>query len=230
MMRAASLTLLGLLGLLVLAADAGAQPKQPAAPQTGTIKGKVTVTEVDGKTVDADVIVYVVGKASVENGPAQSHQIHQKDKKFVPDLLAITVNDRVSFPNQDKLLHNVFSPKPQFDVGTLRHGEGKDPLDKFKTIGSVDVYCNIHPEMAATILVLPNRHHVRARKDGGFELRDVPAGDWTLFAYTRRVKVPASKKITLAPGGSVSAELSLVRGPEAPHPDKFGGKYGGYSR
>lgn len=220
--------------LVALASPALAQPKAgsaaPAAPAANTITGTVKVTETNGTAVTAPVVVYVVSanNAAAANGASISHTVKQEGKKFTPDLIAITVGDKVAFPNGDKLLHNVFSPKPKFDMGTLKHGEGKEPQDVFKSTGVVDVYCNIHPEMAATILVLPNRYHTTS-KDGSFKLA-IPDGDWTLFAYTRRAQKPVSVKIKVSGGQTLTQNLSIVRGPEAPHADKFGGKYssGGY--
>ena len=81
-----------------------------------------------------------------------------------------------AFPNGDPFLHNVFSQSTarKFDLGSFKKGETKDK--EFPNAGVVDVYCNIHPEMAATILVLPNNRHTRAAADGSFVIDGVPAG------------------------------------------------------
>lgn len=211
--------------LVVSSSAIAAADKTEAAKKPGTITGTVKVTETDGKPVgNLDVIVYLVGPTDA-SGPKQT-SIEQKNRTFVPDLVAVTVGDTVVFPNRDSNLHNVFSPKPKFDLGTLKKGEGTDKPQKFDKQGVVDVYCNIHPEMAATILVLPNRHYTRTA-NGTFELTDVPPGSWKLFAYTKRATKPASVDITVVEDGKATANLAIVRGAEAPHPDKFGGKYSG---
>lgn len=195
-----------------------------AAPG-GRVVGKVSVVEPDGKqpaTVDA--IVYLVGFSELP-GQSQLVSITQKGRRFTPDLVAITVGDRVAFPNGDSFLHNVFSPSGtrKFDLGSFKRGESKDK--QFPSPGVVDVYCNIHPEMAATILVLPNRRHVRTAADGSFVLADVPPGVWTVFAYTRRAKKPASAQVKVVVGTDASVALSLTRGPEPEHVNKYGAKY-----
>ena len=91
--------------------------------------------------------------------------------------------------------------------------------------GVVEVYCNIHPEMAATILVVPNRRHTRAGADGKFAIDGVPAGTWTVFAYTRRAPKPVSAKITITAGADTSVDLALVRGTDTAHVNKYGEKY-----
>ena len=72
--------------------------------------------------------------------------------------------NRSTFPNGDPFLHNVFSQSAtrKFDLGSFKLHDEK--TKDFPSPGVVDVYCNIHPEMAATILVLPNRRHIRANK------------------------------------------------------------------
>jgi plastocyanin len=220
-----------LLVLALLSTPALAQPKGSGAPppSTGSVIGKVKITETDGKEAkDVPVVVYVVGPAPTGDKP-QTSKIVQRDKAFNPDLLAVTVGDSVTFPNQDSNLHNVFSPNPKFDLGSLKKGEGGDPK-QFKNPGVVDVYCNIHPQMAATILVLPNRHHVAAKSGGTFRLEGVPAGDWTIFAYARRATKPVSMKIKVTAGAAATADLSITRGPEQPHQNKFGGNYEGYKK
>jgi plastocyanin len=196
----------------------------PAAQPGGRVAGVVRVTEADGRPAeDADVIVYVVGFS--EPGGDEVTTIAQVERTFVPDLVAITVNERVAFPNFDPFLHNVFSQSAarKFDLGSFRRGESKDK--QFPMPGVVDVYCNIHPEMAATILVLPNRRHVRVKPDGHFAIPGVPPGDWTVFAYTRRATKPVSARISVKPNTETAVELALVRGAEPAHLNKYGEKY-----
>lgn len=207
--------------LLVLGALAGVAHAGPSGRVVGTVK----VTEANGKpATGAEVIVYVVGMAERPTaGPKVT--IEQKGRKFVPDLIAITVGDTVSFPNRDAFLHNVFSQSGtrKFDLGSFKKNDTKDK--EFPKPGVVDVYCNIHPEMAATILVLPNRHHTRTAADGSFSLAGIPPGDWTLFAYTRRAAKPVSAQVKVVAGADVSVTLALQRGAEQPHLNKFGEKY-----
>jgi plastocyanin len=191
----------------------------------GRIVGTVSVTDPGGAKASADVIVYVVGfpEQAATDKPAAT--IAQKGRKFVPDLVAITVGQSVSFPNGDSFLHNVFSQSTgrKFDLGSFKRGESKDR--GFPNPGVIDVYCNIHPEMAATILVLPNNRHTSAAPDGRYTIDGVPPGTWTVFAYARRVAKPVSAKVTVVDGQDATVNLALVRGAEPPHVNKFGEKY-----
>ena len=206
-----------LIALLLLAATAHAG---------GRVTGKITVTDADGKPIagSAEVVVYVVGFAE-QATPGAAATVSQKGRKFVPDLVAITVGQSVVFPNGDPFLHNVFSQSParKFDLGSFKKGESKEKA--FPNAGVVDVYCNIHPEMAATILVLPNKRHTRAKPDGTYTIEGIPPGRWTVFAYTRRATKPVSAPVTVADKQDATINLSIARGAEPPHVNKYGEKY-----
>ena len=216
-----------LVPILLVLLGATAFADKPAAA-TGRIHGKVTVTEADGKPAPGvDVIVYIVADNFSEPGGQVTEKIAQKGRKFVPDLVAITKDDSVEFPNEDPFFHNVFSQSParKFDLGNFKKGESKSK--KFEQTGVVDVYCNIHPEMAATILVLPNKKHVRADAQGRYVLEGVPAGTVKVYAYTRRATTPANSQVTVKANDDVNVDLALVRGAEPPHMNKYGAKYTG---
>jgi plastocyanin len=203
-----------------------------AAEPTGSVAGKVAVHETDGKpSRDAVVVIYVVGftEAPVKPGAIVA-TIEQSNRRFVPELVAVTVGEAVQFPNRDPAIHNVFSPSKvrKFDLGSFKKGETKSRV--FDATGVIDVFCNIHVEMAATVLVLPNRAHALVRPDGTYRLDGIPPGTWQVFAYARRMTKPAITKVTITAGGVAAADFALVRGPEPPHDNKFGEDYGDYKK
>ena len=213
---------------LAIAAVVTSLPASAAAQPTSRVVGTVKVTEPDGQPASpADVIVYVVG--FTEPASDKVTTIAQKGRKFVPDLVAITVGEHIQFPNGDPFLHNVFSQSAtrKFDLGSFKRGDAKDK--DFPDPGVVDVYCNIHPEMAATILVLPNRRHTRSKPDGTYVIEGVPAGTWQVFAYTWRATRPAMAPVTVVAGQDVTVNLALGRGADHDHVNKYGEKYKDYA-
>jgi plastocyanin len=198
-----------------------------AAADPGRVVGTLAITEADGKpAVAADAVVYVVGFTEAPARPgAVGGTIRQQGRRFVPELEAITAGERVAFPNGDPFFHNVYSESAArpFDLGSYRKGESK--AKDFPTAGVVDVYCNIHGEMAATILVVPNRRHAQVGADGRFALDGVPAGTWTLFAFTRRAVKPVSAKVVVRGGETTTVDLAIARGAEPPHLNKYGEKH-----
>jgi plastocyanin len=198
-----------------------------AAAEPGRVVGTLAITEADGRpAVGADAVVYVVGFTEAPSSAgAIGATIRQQGRRFVPELEAITAGEKVAFPNGDPFFHNVYSESAArpFDLGSYRKGESKDK--DFPRAGVVDVYCNIHAEMAATILIIPNRRHARVGADGRFAIEGVPAGTWTLFAFTRRAVKPVSARVVVPAGGAANVELAIVRGAEPPHLNKYGEKY-----
>ena len=89
----------------------------------------------------------------------------------MPDLVVVPVGSTVSFPNMDPIFHNIYSlSKPRtFDLGSYDKGETRKVM--FPKPGIVDVYCHLHPNMAATIVVTPNRWYARPDRSGQFESR-----------------------------------------------------------
>lgn len=210
----------------VALAGVGSGAVAHADPTVGRVVGTVSVVDADGTpAATIDAIVYIVGFAEKPAAGAPLAIVAQQNRRFVPDLIAITAGESVQFPNADPFLHNVFSQSAarKFDLGSFKKGDRKDK--EFPDPGVVDVYCNIHPEMAATILVLPNRRHTRTAANGTFTIEGVPPGDWTVFAYTRRAAKPVSAKITVYANVDMRIELKLARGAEPEHLNKYGEKY-----
>lgn len=190
----------------------------------GALTGTVTVTDPEGKAVNpAGAIVYVVG--FTEPPPPSAVTIEQRGRRFLPELVAVTAGQEITFPNRDAFLHNVFSSSSTrpFDLGSYKQGESKKK--GFPKPGVVDVYCNIHPEMAATILVLPNRKFARVDGTGRYVIEGLPKGRWQAFAYVRLAAKPVSAPIEISDHGRTILDLTIARGAAAPHPNKYGEAY-----
>ena len=134
------------------------------------------------------VVIYLDGPGPAENVPASAAQLpvqqaQQIDRQFSPDLLVVPVGSTVSFPNMDPVFHNIFSlSKPKaFDLGSYSKGETRNVV--FPKQGVVDVYCHLHPNMAATIVVTPNRWYARSDRSGQYRIPDVPPGQYTVVAW-----------------------------------------------
>jgi plastocyanin len=130
------------------------------------------------------VVVYLDAPASSSVEPlATTPQIEQLDRRFQPDLVVIPVGTTVSFPNMDPIFHNVFSlsKAKSFDLGSYDRGETRKVL--FSKPGIVEVYCHLHPNMAATVVVTPNRWYARADRAGHYQISNVPPGQYTVVAW-----------------------------------------------
>lgn len=156
-----------------------------------------------------DAVVYIAripaeAESTLARARATRPQLAQKDEAFVPRVVAVARGGDVDFPNHDPIYHNVFSLSPtrRFDLGKYRQGHSK--AVRFDRAGVVKVYCDIHAEMEAFVLVLSNHAFAAPGSDGSFELPDLPAGRYELRVWhpdlqeiARTVQVPEQGEVRL---------------------------------
>jgi len=155
------------------------------------------------------VVLYLEGP-----GPSTSAKppaMQQLNRRFTPDLLVVPVGGTVQFPNLDPIFHNIFSlSKPKsFDLGSYNKGETRSVT--FTKPGVVFVYCHLHPNMEATIVVTPNRWYARSDGSGNFRIPNVPPGQYTVVAWHKAAGF-FRKTITIQPGHNATADFFIPIG------------------
>jgi len=179
-----------------------------------------------------DIVVWLeplAGTVSVGNRPHA--KMLQKDKMFQPHVLPVVVGTAVEFPNADPIFHNAFSnyDGQLFDVALYPPGTSRTVV--FRKPGVVRVFCNIHPSMAAIILVLKTPYFAKVEADGRYRIADVPAGRYTLFSFDERVSADKQEKPQLAvEEGELETTAPVLQLSEAgyvmlPHKNKYGQNY-----
>ena len=172
-----------------------------------------------------DVLVYFESETGEPaSAPKEPFVMTMVRKEFTPRNLIVPVGSTVRFPNEDTILHNVFSVSREnrFDLGLYRRGEGKSTtLDH---PGIVRVFCNVHHEMVAHIVVVETPHFARVEVDGSFRIEGVPPGPGTLVAWFEQAE-PWSQKIADPGNGPFDIRLAVSK-PRVPrHKNKFGKPY-----
>jgi plastocyanin len=156
------------------------------------------------------VVVYLEGPTPAGAPPseAETQQIQQLDRRFVPDLVVVPAGSTVSFPNMDPIFHNIYSlSKPKsFDLGSYDKGETRKVT--FPKPGIVEIYCHLHPNMAAVVVVTPNRWFARPDRNGQYRIPDVPPGQYTLVAWHKTAGF-FRKTILIANGQDVAADFLI---------------------
>lgn len=135
-----------------------------------------------------DAVIYLDGpvpaRATAPSSPVSVHNtLAQKGQAFVPRVIAILAGTRVDFPNEDPIYHNVFSVSPakRFDLG--KYSRGKSKSVAFEKPGRINVYCDIHSNMEAFVVVLANRWFAQPDAAGKFTLPDLPPGRYPIKAW-----------------------------------------------
>jgi plastocyanin len=201
-----------------------------------TVSGRVVLEDSQERRVRAKgdysgVVVYLEpADGSVPEIKPQRATMIQKNKTFVPHVLAIPVGSQVDFPNYDPIFHNAFSnfAGQIFDVGLYPPGTSRTVA--FRRPGIVRVFCNIHPSMSAVIDVLPTPWFDVSDASGSFQIGNVPPGEYTMRFFHER----ATNEVLESLARRVSMTRDLILQPVAvselghltvPHKNKYGKDY-----
>jgi plastocyanin len=183
----------------------------PQAGRAGEIKGKVSV---QGLRSAESIGVYVDAIAGKTFDPPSQHVIvDQKKMTFIPHVIVVLKGTTVDFLNSDPVGHNVYWPsisgnkKLAHNMGTWPKGEKKS--FQFNDLGTASLLCNVHPEMAGYVVVAPTPYFAVTDKEGEFEIKDVPAGKYTLKTWSEDGK-PTTQAVDLSTG-SANVELTVKK-------------------
>jgi len=160
-----------------------------------------------------NVFVYV--KSGLEgktfSAPSTSVKIDQNGCHYNPHVLGIQVNQPLEIVNSDSTLHNVHGMPTQskeFNLGMPIQGmkltrkfDKPEVMVKFK--------CDVHPWMNAYLGVLEHPFFSVTDETGTFEIKDLPAGTYTLEAWHEKYGTQ-TQEITVDETGSVTADFTFA--------------------
>lgn len=178
-----------------------------------------------GNAAPAQAVVYAEPIDRAASAAPGKAALQHRNKTFLPHVIAVPVGSTVTFPNEDPIFHNAFSlsQAEPFDMGLYRGGDSKQRV--FTKPGAYHVFCNIHPQMAAFLVVSPTPYVTVAAADGSWRL-DLPAGKYRLTALSERAS-PVTTEVSV--GGASAATAALVLDESgfvaAPHLNKYGKPY-----
>lgn len=152
------------------------------------------------------VLIWLVDQNGHEIRRDEPAVLDQENLEFTPNILAVRQNDHVRIRNSDPVYHNVFSLSSikRFDVGRRPQGEYLDV--QFDKQGVVEVFCDIHSNMHATIYVVEPRTYswITSHSGDEFSVASLPEGNYTMkvFApghnlYTSEITVRGGETIDL---------------------------------
>lgn len=181
------------------------------ADKADEIKGKVSV---QGIKSAENIAVYVdtIPDKKFE-APAQHVTVDQRKMAFIPHVVAVQQGTNVDFLNSDSVGHNVYWPsisgnkKLAHNLGTWPKGEKKS--FQFNDPGTASLLCNVHPEMSGYIVVVPTPYFAVTDKDGNFEIKNVPAGKYTLKTWSEEGK-PTTQAVDVS-AGTATVELTVKK-------------------
>jgi plastocyanin len=211
--------------ILLLAIAAACPAAIGARAAAETLEGTVELLE-QGRALPGagGAVVSYEPEGGAPRPAPRTIEVDTRNKRFLPRVSVVAKGSSVAFPNRDPIFHNVFSVSPanRFDLGRYREGQSRSA--RFDQPGLVRVYCNVHEQMIAYVMVVETPHHTLSTEDGHFQLENLPRGRGTLSVWHERsalkripIEVPAA--------GPLRIRLDATQAREA-HLNKFGRPYG----
>jgi plastocyanin len=207
-----------------------------AAAQNATLAGQIVFKNAPpGKKTPPglNTVVWLVPAGGTAVDPPLAgrgpFRLEQKHKSFLPHVLVVPVGSTVEFPNDDPFFHNVFSlfEGKRFDLGLYEAGTTRHVT--FDRPGICYIFCNIHSEMSAIVIVLAAPFYGISDEHGRIEISGVPPGNYQMHIWQERADPnelnSLTRAITLTEGSNSFGTLTLTAAPLSTHTNKYGEKY-----
>lgn len=174
----------------------------------GVINGKISVKV---KKYKKDTVVYIERVEGNFTPPEEHAKMDQFELVFIPHVLVVLKGTTVDYHNSDDIAHNVFSPDnvaDKMNLGTWLSGEVRPYT--FNKPGAAAMLCNVHPEMEAYVVVVQNPYFSKTDREGNYEIKNVPPGEYTLKVWNKKFRAKG-KKITIKSGEALTVDFKLKR-------------------
>lgn len=167
--------------VLALLACAGAQAADVS----------VTLVNADGQPL-VDAVVFEEGAHATRDARrAARSTIVQHNRMFEPFVTVVQTGTAVSFPNEDSIMHHVysFSAAKRFEI-KLYKGTPAAPV-VFDKPGVVALGCNVHDWMLAYVLVVDTPVFAKTGADGVARLPELEPGNHRLMVWYPGMRAPS---------------------------------------
>jgi plastocyanin len=159
--------------------------------------------DAQGGVVDAVVWVDAPAVPLPLDEPTQEVVLDQRRCLYLPAVLAARAGGTLRLRNSDPLTHTVhalWQAQTLFDVAMpLQHAELTRTLPAEP--GVLDVRCDVHPWMHATVRTFSHPHFTSTDAGGRFRLPGLLPGEATVHAWHPRLG-EASKRVRLSAGAT----------------------------
>ncbi|OLC08767.1 MAG: hypothetical protein AUH41_07340 [Gemmatimonadetes bacterium 13_1_40CM_66_11] len=219
--------------VITAASHAGAEYRQEPVVQGGTISGRITFNgrqpipkmiqvtkdpKVCGTTREEDswivaedggvenVVVYLVNVASGKKfESSMKPMLDQRGCHYHPHVQVVPLHAALQVKSSDPILHNVHS----FLNGTTVINFAMPPQaglvlsKKLDKPGGQQLKCDVHSFMRGGVFVAENPYYAVTTSDGAFQIKDVPAGTYTIATWHEEGG-PLADSVIVSPSGQVT--------------------------
>ncbi len=121
--------------------------------------------------------------------PAEPVKLDQNGCRYKPHVFGVRAGQPIEITNSDSTLHNVHalaSNNREFNFG--QHFAGQKNTEKFESPEVMVIFkCDVHSWMNAYAGVVAHPYFAVTAGGGRFELKDLPAGTYTLEAWHEKL-------------------------------------------
>ncbi|KWT90941.1 methylamine utilization protein [Candidatus Magnetominusculus xianensis] len=147
---------------------------------------KAFVAGEDGKPVEYAVVTVTPASSSMRDSKAPLQAVvDQVDKEFIDYVTAVQAGTTVTFPNNDKIRHHVysFSSAKNFEIPLYPPGANTKNKILFDKPGVVVIGCNIHDWMKAYVYVVDTPYFARSDSHGKAVINNLPEGQYEAVVW-----------------------------------------------
>ena len=149
---------------------------------TTTVKGTI---KINGRRPGLNTLVFMETKSKlrVANQKPQAITISQNSLKFSPQHSVVLVGSTVTFSNEDREVHNIFSKSlnNQFNLGAMASGSSK--TIEFNQAGPIVLRCNMHKDMIGTLFVVPNGYFTKPSTNGDYRFDNIKSEGYIMQVW-----------------------------------------------
>ena len=143
-----------------------------------------------GELANVVISIKVPEGKTLGKTPTEPAILAQKGCVYTPHVIALMVGQTLEVKNDDPFLHNVHTLS--IDNNAMNFGQptvGMKKVEPFKAAETFKVKCDVHPWMAAWIVVTDSPYHaVSSAEEKGMgtyslDTKDLPDGEYTFTAW-----------------------------------------------
>jgi hypothetical protein len=143
------------------------------------------------------------------DSPPDPVVLDQRGCMYEPHVLALMVNQPLEVRNDDATIHNVHPESKANESWNRSQTPGAPPLTTSfaKPELAIRVECNVHPWMRSYMFVFAHPYYAVTSTAGTFELKNLPAGTYTIEAWQEKYGVQDQ---TVTVGAKASKNISFA--------------------
>src|SRR6201988_25502 len=163
----------------------------------------------------ANVFVYVkdgLGSRTFD-GPKDPVGLNQRGCRSHPHVLGVMTGQTVQIKNDDPTTHNIHPTPKDNREWNESQPPSSPPIEKNFAREEImlPVKCNHHPWMKMYINVLKSPFYAVTAKDGKYEIKGLPPGDYTI-AFVHEKLPEQDQKVTIAPKEAKTVDQTFKAG------------------